>query len=47
VFTDLKQDLQQHKDMLDKNEAARLGLQQDLQRTAVKVREDAASHNTF
>lgn len=35
VFNDLKSDLQQHKDMLEKSEAARLGLQQDLQRTAV------------
>jgi len=48
VMTELKQDLQRHKEMLAKNEAARtLSLQQELQRTAIKVAEDAASHNTF
>ena len=41
VFNDLKSDFQQHKDMLDKSEAARLCLQQELQRNAVKIREDA------
>jgi hypothetical protein len=33
--------------MLEKSEASRLGFKQELQRNAVKVREDAQAHNTF
>ena len=35
VLNDVKLDLKQHKDMLDRSEAARLGLQNNLQKNAM------------
>lgn len=43
----MKQDVEQHKQLISKSENARYNLQQTLVQTSVSIREDASSNKGF